>query len=387
VVFGSLVYVATENDSIYALRASDGTVQWQTSVGRAVPASSLPCGDVAPTVGITGTPVIDPQRHELFAVAEVEVNGTVAHELVGVSTDTGKVELRKVIDTASMTPRNYLRRTGLALVGHHIYFGVAGNDGDCAFYRGHFFSASEDGSSVRSFAIDSQPGQYQGGIWMGGAAPVVDAAGNLWVAVGNGSVRTTGQPYDHSDAVIKFDPSLRIKGFFTPSTWAQQNAQDLDISSTPTFLPGGLVLIAGKSDLLYVERSAALTGIGGQIATATRSCPSDIDGGSVAVGDVAVLPCLSGPEVVSVHATGSGGVAVHPLWQATVGGGPPLVIGAHVWTVGRDGSLNELALATGAVEQTASIGSVANHFTTPRFGDGELLVANATSVIAFAAQP
>ena len=107
----------------------------------------------------------------------------------------------------------------------------------------------------------------------------------------------------------------------------------------------------------------------------------------MAVGDVAVLPCLSGPEVVSVHATGSGGVAVHPLWQATVGGGPPLVIGAHVWTVGRDGSLNELALATGAVEQTASIGSVANHFTTPRFGDGELLVANATSVIAFAAQP
>lgn len=53
--------------------------------------------------------------------------------------------------------------------------------------------------------------------------------------------------------------------------------------------------------------------------------------------------------------------------------------------MGRDGTLYELSLATGAVEQTVAIGQVANHFTTPAFGDGELLVANATSVLAFAA--
>ena len=262
---------------------------------------------------------------------------------------------------------------------------MAGNDGDCAFYRGHLFIVSEDSPSVESYTIDNQPGQRQGGIWMGGAAPVVDAAGNLWVAVGNGSVRTAGVPYDHSDAIMKFDSSLHVKGFFTPSTWAQQNAQDLDISSTPTLLPGGLTLIAGKSDSLYVEHSAALSGIGGQVATMTRTCPSDIDGGSVAVGDVAVLPCLSGPEAVEVRPTSSGGVAIRARWQAAVGGGPPLVVGSNVWTVGRDGTLHELSLATGAVEQTVAIGQVANHFTTPAFGDGELLVANATSVLAFAA--
>jgi hypothetical protein len=35
-----------------------------------VPASSLPCGDIDPTVGITGTPVIDTTRQELFVVAD-----------------------------------------------------------------------------------------------------------------------------------------------------------------------------------------------------------------------------------------------------------------------------------------------------------------------------
>src|SRR2546421_12106603 len=56
-VVGSTVYVATEGDSVYALDASTGAVNWRTNIGTPVPGSSLPCGNIS-TVGITSTPVI-----------------------------------------------------------------------------------------------------------------------------------------------------------------------------------------------------------------------------------------------------------------------------------------------------------------------------------------
>ena len=58
-------------------------MEWSTHVGTPVPSGSLPCGDISPTVGITGTPVIDETRGEIFVVADELVNGSPAHELVG----------------------------------------------------------------------------------------------------------------------------------------------------------------------------------------------------------------------------------------------------------------------------------------------------------------
>src|SRR6516165_9627059 len=60
------VYVATENDTVYALAANTGAVLWSNHVGTPVPSSGtgnlLPCGNIMPTVGITGTPVLDVAR-------------------------------------------------------------------------------------------------------------------------------------------------------------------------------------------------------------------------------------------------------------------------------------------------------------------------------------
>ena len=69
------VYVATEDDTVYALSAATGAVAWSRHLAAPVPASSLPCGDIAPTVGITGTPVIDPARGEIFVVADEVTSG------------------------------------------------------------------------------------------------------------------------------------------------------------------------------------------------------------------------------------------------------------------------------------------------------------------------
>ena len=75
-VWAGRVYVATENNTVYALSAATGKVAWSAPSGHPGPVGSLPCGDITPTVGITGTPVIDPARSEIFVVADEVVTAS-----------------------------------------------------------------------------------------------------------------------------------------------------------------------------------------------------------------------------------------------------------------------------------------------------------------------
>ncbi|HTW05568.1 MAG TPA: PQQ-binding-like beta-propeller repeat protein, partial [Streptosporangiaceae bacterium] len=60
------VVAATENDTVYVMAADSGRILWSRHLASPVPSGDLPCGDIAPVVGITGTPVIDLARHEIF---------------------------------------------------------------------------------------------------------------------------------------------------------------------------------------------------------------------------------------------------------------------------------------------------------------------------------
>src|ERR1019366_2073249 len=88
-VYRGEVVVATENNSIYALSATNGHVLWRKHLATAVPSNMLPCGDISPVVGITGTPVIDPARQEVFALAFELIAGTPVHYLVGLGLTRG----------------------------------------------------------------------------------------------------------------------------------------------------------------------------------------------------------------------------------------------------------------------------------------------------------
>src|SRR5439155_11133647 len=70
-IVGGRVVVATANDTVYSLDASDGTIEWKMHLGEPVPASSLPCGNVSP-VGITSTPVTDATAGLVYAVGMVQ---------------------------------------------------------------------------------------------------------------------------------------------------------------------------------------------------------------------------------------------------------------------------------------------------------------------------
>ena len=383
-VYASDVFVATESDTVYALTSSRGSVVWSRHLATAVPSSDLPCGNISPTVGITGTPVIDPARREIFVVADELKNGRPEHFLVGLSTTTGAIELSQRVDPTGSDPAALLQRTGLNLVGGRVVFGMGGNYGDCATYRGRVISVLEGGSRPAIFTVDNQAGDSQGAVWMGGAAPVVDAKGNVWVSVGNGSVHSAGQAFDDSDSVLELTATGRLEQYFAPSSWASDNATDQDMTTAPVLLADGQVILAGKSRIAYLLNGAHLGGIGSQETSLSSLCSNDIDGGSAIVGMTVYLPCLSGPVALRVTKTPP---SLGVLWSANVGGGPPIVAAGLVWTVGKNGVVYGLDAVTGNVRQQASIGSVDNDFTTPSVGDDLMLVASSYHVVAFRGNP
>jgi hypothetical protein len=370
---GGRVFVATENDTVYALAANSGAVLWATHVGPPVPSSNLPCGNITPLVGITGTPVIDAARGEIFAVADELVNGVPAHHLIGLSIYSGVVELDQDVDPSGQLTAAILQRTGLNLSNGNVVFGYGGNNDDCSTYSGWVGSLPEVGGKA-AFYQTTVPFGDKGAVWMGGAAPEVDAAGNIWAATGNGS---SASPYDGSDSVVELSPapSLVLKQLFAPTTWSSDNANDRDLGSTaPALLSNGTALQVGKSSTAYLLNQSALGGISSppQIS----ACSSDADGGDAISGTVVYVPCQNGVEAIQTNPLG-------PMWQTSSGAhGPPITAGGLVWSVGGS-HLYGLNPANGQVAEQVSIGGQANHFPTPSVGDGLLLVPTTYQVMAF----
>jgi hypothetical protein len=239
------VFAATENDTVYALAANTGAVLWSTHVGSPAAAGSLPCGNIAPTVGITSTPVIDPARREIFVVADEAVSGAATHHLVGLDLYTGSVLLDALVDPAGSHPLYQLQRASLTLDAGQVLIGYGGNAGDCENasnpYHGYLVAEPEIGGAMRVFEVAAA--DSMGAIWMGGAAPIVEPNSNIWVATGNSAFTPSSAPYDLSDSVLELSPTLSLVQYFAPSGWYRDNAGDADLgSSAPALLGNGLVL-------------------------------------------------------------------------------------------------------------------------------------------------
>ena len=371
------VYVATENDTIYALAADSGAILWSSHVGTPVPSGDLPCGDISPTVGITGTPVLDVARGEIFAVADELSGSTPAHVLVGLNMYTGTTLLAQGVDPPGQDPAAILQRTGLNLSNGNVVFGYGGNDGDCPTYSGWVGSVPEGGGT---------PGYYQavpigndGAVWMGGAAPEVDAAGNIWVATGNGS---SSEPYDYSDSVLQLTPGLARTQYFAPNNWSYMNSHDQDLGSTaPALLSNGTVLQVGKNQTAYLMSQSNLGGNTGTGIASTTACSGTAiaGGGDAVVGSVVYVPCENGLQAVQTSASPP---SVSVLWTNGSAGGPPISAGGLVWSIGGN-SLYGIDPSTGATVKQLDVGSQANHFPTPSVGDGLLLAPASDQVIAF----
>ncbi len=375
------VYTATENDTVYALAADSGAVLWATHLGTPFSPSTVPglCGNINPTVGITSTPVIDPSRSEIFVVAAEQAGAhAAAHHLIGLDMYTGAVVLNEVIDPPDLVPNlaYELQRASLALDDGRVIAGFGGNDGDCGTYHGLVVSAPETGGTPSTFVVAD--GFNQGAVWMGGAAPTIDAQGNVWVATGNSSAPATS--YDYSDGVIELSPTMQVVDYFAPTTWHSDNSSDLDLGSmAPALLPNGLVFQVGKLLTAYVLDKSHLGHIGGQVQSAANLCGSDPDGGSADLNGTLFVPC--GDGVRAVAPTASSPPAA--IWHTNSGAhGSTIVAGGEVWSIG-GGTLYALDAATGATLQHFSIGGTSSDFPSLAAADGLIVAPSDKQLHAF----
>ncbi len=366
-IVGGRVLVATEGDSLYSLDARTGQVQWHTNIGSPVPGSQLPCGNIDP-LGITGTPVYDPGTGLVFAVAEI--SGP-AHLLVGIDINTGQVRVRRLVDPAGMEPATQQQRAALALSRGMVYIAYGGLYGDCGNYHGWVVASRTDGQgSLLTYQV---PTTREGGIWAP-AGPAVDAAGRLYVSVGNGEATSGG--WDHSDSVLRLSPTLQLEDGFAPQQWQRDNAGDADLGSMgPVLLPGGLVYANGKSSLGYLLHTDNLGGVGGQ-ALVQQVCTAY--GGAALVGSVMFIPCTEGLQQVQVGP----GVRLTLGWQAPAQViGSPVVGGHTVYCLDPGGTLYALDMESGQVRATVSVDAT-SHFATPTLSGGRVFVGTLTGVVA-----
>ncbi len=368
-VCGDSVYVATENDSVYALNATSGTELWRTHLGTPVPLSSLPCGDIDPS-GITGTPVIDVASGTLYVVAFLM---PAEHVLFGLDTANGSVRSQVVVDPANATPTVEQQRGALALANGVVYIPYGGLWGDCGPYHGWVVGVRTDGTpGLLSYQV---PTNREGGIWSP-AGITVAPDGNLYVATGNGDSTTT---FDYGNSVIELSPSLSVLGYFAPTNWATLNSGDTDLGSVaPTLLPNGAVFEVGKQGVGYVLSATHLGGIGGDLFNASI-CGGGY-GGTAHVGQLVLVPCADGLVALTV------GVSNFSVdWSASgFDAGSPIVTGNVVWAV--NVSTSELLgfnLTDGAVLFAFPLGSV-DHFASPAAAPGRLFVGAGSQVYAFA---
>ena len=89
-----MVYVATQQNSVYAFDADDASASaplWQVNLGIPVPSSDTgePL-DIQPVIGITSTPVIDPTSNTIYCVTKTKLNNSYFQRLHALDITTGQ---------------------------------------------------------------------------------------------------------------------------------------------------------------------------------------------------------------------------------------------------------------------------------------------------------
>jgi polyvinyl alcohol dehydrogenase (cytochrome) len=368
-VVGGLVIAATENDSFYALNQATGAVVWRTHVGTPVPLSALPCGNIDP-LGITGTPVYDPANGLVYGVAETT---GYRHVLFGLSATTGQLRVERDIPAPDGQPRYDQQRPALTIGNGRVYVAFGGLDGDCGPYIGSVVGVPvSGGGALVSYRV---PASREGAVW-GTAGPVTGPDGTLYVSVGNGAA--TGGGYDGSDSVTALSPDLHRTGIFAPATWADDNANDLDLGSTqPALLPDGMLLSVGKRGTGYLLRASHLGGIGGEVAQ-HEVCKAF--GAAAVSGTTVYEPCEHG----GMAAVATAGHTIRVLWRGpdSAWGSPVLGGGAVFVTDWTAGTMYELNPATGAVRDSLSLGGALPHFSSMSLAGPRAFVGTMNGVTA-----
>ncbi len=260
-----VVFVATENNDVYALDARTSNQLWHSNLGPSVPSGTVGCGDLAPQYGITSTPVIQGTERIYLAAKTLEL-GVQRWRLHALSLTTGREVTGWGFIIQGSLPGSppivfkteiQLNRCGLALANNNVYVGF-GSHCDIALnqYHGWVFAYNIKkpalGSAIWTTTPSSNGNREQaGGLWMAGGAPAFDENGDMYLMTGNGPMDADLDGGSIGDAFVHVRTnrglSMAFSGapsdYFSPSNQGFLDAVDADLGS------GGLLLIPTQAGL------------------------------------------------------------------------------------------------------------------------------------------
>jgi outer membrane protein assembly factor BamB len=366
------VIVATENNTVYSLDVFTGAPIWQRHLGDPVDASSLPCGNIRPVTGVTGTPAADVASGRLYMVAFLR---GYHHVLFALSLADGSVLWQQTVDPAGSDARVQQLRGGLAIGSGSVYVPFGGLFGDCGSYHGYVVRVPLGGGSEVTYRVSTATGV---GIWSP-QGPTIGPDGSVYVVTGNAT--SSSSAFAYSNSVLQLSPDLRsLRSYFAPSNWAALDAGDVDLGSTGVAVLPALsrVFVIGKDGVGYLLQAGRLGSVGGQVAS-RRIC-SGAWGGTARLGSMVYVPCIDGLYAVSVSAS-SLQVAWHAGRPALA---PAMTAAGALWALeASSGSLYAFEPVSGKTLFTVRLAS-ANRYSTPAATEGFVVVPTGRSVTAVA---
>ncbi len=285
----NVVFIATENDSLFAFDADGPGCKpvWSSQSVNLIPGDEkiAPLDDLefdsislGPATGITGTPVIDPSSRTIYlvAVTENKSTGAILQRLHAIDITTGRERPNSpVVIAASVKGKAYgntdgtvtfaakmqKQRTALFLL-HGVVYICWGSYFDKDPYHGWVIGYRASTLAQVSVFNDTIDGG-RGGIWMSGAGPAADSQGNIYLLSGNGDFNANnpgGRNYGDTFLKLSTSRGLSVSDWFTPFDEKNLAEQDLDLGGGgAVLLPdqvqgpvGHLVLGSAKSGMLYL---------------------------------------------------------------------------------------------------------------------------------------
>jgi hypothetical protein len=213
----NVLFVATENDSIYAFDAdtnggANANPIWKISMldaahgagagATAVPWRDTGSSDIAPTIGITGTPAINPATNTMYVVAASKENGAYFSRLHAINILTGaEGQNSPVAITAtvagtgngssggqlSFSPLWENQRSALDFYNGYVYIDYASH-GDYGPWHGWLFAYNAT-TLQQTAAMCTSPNGFGAGVWASGAGMPIDddvPGGRMFFDTGNG---------------------------------------------------------------------------------------------------------------------------------------------------------------------------------------------------------
>ena len=277
-----VVYVATSNDTAYAIDGTTGAILVSSNLGAPVPQSALPgqCWNNAPSIGIDSTPAISVANQTLYLIADTYESGAPVLRLhaLGLGDLADKTTPALVGAAHALTDGSTFlldstatrQRSALLLSGSTIYAGFASYcDIRADISRGWLLGwnaatlAPLAGNQLNNRAVNAPDNFYLSSIWMSGAgAATAKPNSPLYFTTGNSD--SSGTTYNAStnlsESLVREAPDLsRVENHFTPDNEVSLEQNDTDFGSGGVLLPpvqGGLdpdlAAAAGKDGQLYL---------------------------------------------------------------------------------------------------------------------------------------